>query len=178
MGLAFAVTEILLRQIADLEFRLSSPGDKLTWRKRWLRTMRVTHGDDVWWGPNVYLRNRGQLHLGNRCAIGGFSRIWNYAPIYIGDDFLSAGGLTLNSATHDPVTLAPIGKEIRIGRRVWCGLNVTILAGTQIGDDVVVGAGSVVCKDLPSQCIAVGVPARKIKDLSRDPDQKLHSPWQ
>ncbi len=177
MGLAFVLGETVLRHMAELEFRLSSPGDGLPWRKRWLRIMRVTHGDDLWIGSDVYLRNRGQLHLGNRCAIGSFSRIWNYAPIHIGDDFLSAGGLTLNSATHDPVTLSPIGGEIRIGRRVWCGQNVTILAGIQIGDDVVVGAGSVVCKDLPSGCIAVGVPARKIKDLPRDPDQKIHSPW-
>jgi maltose O-acetyltransferase len=73
----------------------------------------------------------------------------------------------LNSATHDPVTLAPQGIEIKIGKKVWCGTNVTILAGVTIGSNVVIGAGSVVINDIPSNCIAAGVPAKKIRDLHR-----------
>jgi acetyltransferase-like isoleucine patch superfamily enzyme len=129
--------------------------------------MDVRHGRQTTFGIGVHIRNRGNLSLGERCGIGSFARIWNYAPITIGDDFLAAGGLTLNSSTHDPVTLEPQGMPIDIGHRVWCGVNVTILAGVTIGDDTVIGAGSVVVNDIPSNCIAAGVPARKLKDLDR-----------
>ena len=64
---------------------------------------------------------------------------------------------------------------MKIGNRVWCGVNVTILGGVTIGDDVVLGAGSVVVKDIPANCIAVGVPAQKIRDLNREKTRKLYS---
>ena len=86
---------------------------------------------------------------------------------------MSAGGLTLNSATHDPVTLEPMGKPISIGNRVWCGVNVTILAGVTIGDDVVIGAGAVVTEDIPANSIAVGVPAKRVRTLDRPLDKPL-----
>jgi acetyltransferase-like isoleucine patch superfamily enzyme len=75
--------------------------------------------------------------------------------------------LTLNSGGHDPLTLENTAGPIRIGDRVWCGLNVTILQGVTIGDDVVIGAGSLVIKDIPSNTIVAGVPAREIRSLDR-----------
>jgi len=132
-----------------------------------LRFMQTEFAGHFYMGHQIYIRNRGNLSLGNRCAIGSFARIWNYAPIRIGDDFITAGGITLNSGTHDPVTMTPQGKEINIGSRVWCGMNVTILAGVTIGDDVVIGAGSIVVKDIPSGCTVGGVCARKIRDIDR-----------
>lgn len=55
-----------------------------------------------------------------------------------------------------------------IDNRVWCGLNVTILAGVTIGNDVVIGAGSVVINDVPSNSVVAGIPAKLIKELNRD----------
>ncbi len=115
----------------------------------------------------------GDVRLGERCALGEFTKIFNHAPIIIGDDFLSAPGLSLNSGYHDPVTLKPAGAPISIGNRVWCGVNVTILAGVTIGDDVVIGAGSLVRSDIPSGSIAAGVPAKVIRPLDRHPATKL-----
>ncbi len=176
MSSRFAVQELFLSTLAEWEFKrgihgLDGPPQK--WRARHLRLMRVQHGTQFTFGCGIHIRNRDNLILGERCAVGSFARIWNYAPIHIGDDFLAAGGLTLNSATHEPVTLTPEGRPIRIGNRVWCGVNVTILAGVSIGDDVVIGAGSVVTADIPANCIAVGVPARKLKDLGRDEKTKM-----
>lgn len=109
--------------------------------------------------------------MGERCSIGAFSIIANHTLIAIGDDFISGPRLILDSGTHDPVTMQPSPKPIRIGNRVWCGVNVTILAGVTVGDDVVLGAGSVVIRDIPSESIAAGVPAKVIRQLSRDPQQ-------
>lgn len=54
---------------------------------------------------------------------------------------------------------------IRIGRRVWVGANVIILKGVAIGDDAVIGAGSVVANDIPAATVAVGNPARVVRKL-------------
>ena len=58
--------------------------------------------------------------------------------------------------------------EIRIGNDVWVGANVTILPGVTIGDNVVIGAGAVVTKDIPDNSLALGVPARVVKEIEND----------
>lgn len=169
MELVFNSGKILLSSLSDLEFKLFTPSHNRlnVCRLLYLKLMKVRFEKQCYMGHDIYIRNRGNLVLGNRCSIGSFTKIWNYAPITIGDDFMAASGLTINSATHDPVTLESRGVEINIGSRVWCGVNVTIIADVNIGDDVVIGAGSVVVKDIPSGCIAAGVPAKRIKDLDR-----------
>jgi acetyltransferase-like isoleucine patch superfamily enzyme len=168
MGIIFNLQKLLCSHLANLEFELTNfNGGEQFFRKKHFQLMGVKFNSKFYFGKYIDIRNKGNLSLGERCCIGSYSRIWNYAPITIADDFLTAGCLTLNSATHDPITLEPKGMPIQIGSRVWCGINVTIIGGVTIGDDVVIGAGSVVVKDIPSQCIAVGVPAKKIKDLDR-----------
>lgn len=56
-------------------------------------------------------------------------------------------------------------KEIKIGNNVWFGGSVTVLSGVTIGDNVVIGAGSVVVKDIPSNSLAVGNPCKVIKNI-------------
>lgn len=56
-------------------------------------------------------------------------------------------------------------KPIKVGNNVWIGGNVTVLPGVSIGDNVVIGAESVVTKDIPSNVIAVGNPCRIIKEI-------------
>jgi maltose O-acetyltransferase len=57
------------------------------------------------------------------------------------------------------------GAPITIGENCWFGGNVTVCAGVTIGDNVVVGAGAVVTRDLPSGVLAVGTPARVVREL-------------
>ena len=56
-------------------------------------------------------------------------------------------------------------KPIKVGNNVWFGGNVTVIAGVTIGDNVVIGAGSIVVKDIPSNCVAVGNPCKVIKTI-------------
>lgn len=61
-----------------------------------------------------------------------------------------------------------IAKPITIGNNVWIGTNCTILAGVTIGDNSVIGAGSVVTKDIPSNVVAVGVPCKVLRKITKE----------
>lgn len=160
----------ILNLMSDIEFSLGAnvPHRPQFIRGLYFRAMQVRRGRHAFIGSNFHVRRPGNLVLGDRCAIGSYTRIWNYAPVTIGEDFLSAAGLTINSGGHDVSTMEPFSKPVSIGNRVWCGVNVTILAGVSIGDDVVIGAGSVVTADLPSNSVAVGVPAKVVRTVERD----------
>lgn len=160
--------------LSELEAVFSRPKSALQIRRLYLRLMSVQYGKQLWIGKGFHLWNKGNLVLGERCALGAFVVVANHAPVEIGDDFLAAPGLTIDSGSHEPSTLEPVCKPIKIGHRVWCGDNVTILSGVTVGDDVVIGAGSLVNKSIPPNSIAVGVPAKVIKPLERN---NLTSIW-
>jgi maltose O-acetyltransferase len=87
------------------------------------------------------------------------------APIEIGDDVQIAPAVQLYTATHplDPAVRRSGlegGKPIRIGNNVWIGGGAIILPGVTIGDDAVIGAGSVVTRDVPAGVVVVGNPAK------------------
>ena len=82
------------------------------------------------------------------------------------------GPNTIITTTGHPLSAAArrerkaISRPINIGDDVWLGGNVTILPGVTIGDNVVVAAGAVVTKDVPSGRVVAGVPARIVRTLS------------
>jgi len=59
-----------------------------------------------------------------------------------------------------------VAKPITVGNNVWFGANVTVLAGVEIGDNAVIGAGSVVTKSIPANAVAVGVPCKPIREIT------------
>ena len=138
------------------------------WYQLWLlRAMGVQVEGPVAIAPGTSFLGSRNLRLGRYVTIGADSRIVSWAPVKIGDDFMASDLLNINSGTHDPVTLQPSGASITIGNRVWCGTGVTICAGVEIGDDVVIGARSLVTKSLPANCIAYGSPAKPVRPLDR-----------
>jgi maltose O-acetyltransferase len=62
-------------------------------------------------------------------------------------------------------------KPIILGRNVWLGVRVIVLKGVTIGDNSVIGAGSVITKDIPANCLAAGMPGRVIRTFA-DPNRK------
>lgn len=151
-------------------------------RKQWIRRLYLhcigaKYGRHVYCGPDILIRLHGNLELGERCSLGYAAKIWNYSPVCIGEDFMAAAGLIINTGSHNVETMEPFSLPITIGKRVWCGLNVTILAGVTIGDDVVVGAGSVVVNDIPSGVVVAGTPARVIRQLDRDLEKFWRPIW-
>lgn len=92
------------------------------------------------------------------------------APIRIGEDVLMASNVQLLTATHPLEPAARRAKwesaqPIAIGDKAWLGGGAIVLPGVSIGQDTVVGAGAVVVRDLPAGVLAVGNPARIVRNL-------------
>ena len=91
--------------------------------------------------------------------------------ITIGDNTLLGPNVSAYSGNHsldsaERIAGALIPKPITIGNRVWIGGGCTILSGVTIGDDTVIGAGSVVTHDIPSGVLAAGNPCRVLRKIT------------
>lgn len=119
-----------------------------------------------------YLRRQG-IRIGKNCTIGPARTIeidlTRPCLVEIGDNVRMLKGFTL--LTHDFVTAAfitrygeflPSSGKVKIGNNVYFGRNCTVLKGVTIGDNVIVGYGSIVTKDIPSNSVCVGSPAKVI----------------
>ncbi|WP_422730926.1 DapH/DapD/GlmU-related protein [Microbacterium abyssi] len=108
------------------------------------------------------------IALGRRIFVNSGCRFQDQGGITIGDDCLIGHNVVIATLNHD---LAPSRRAdmhpapVVIGWNVWIGANATILPGVTIGDDAVVGAASVVTKDVPAGAIAVGSPARVVRSV-------------
>ena len=110
------------------------------------------------------------IEIGERFFANYNLLILDTAKVTFGDNVLIGPNCSFYTAEHplDPVIRATgqqIAKPIKVGNNVWFGGNVTVLGGVNIGDNVVVGAGSVVTKDLPSNTLCIGTPCRPVKQI-------------
>lgn len=130
-------------------------------------------GEHVWIAKHFCFDNGKNIHIGNNFT-GNFNlTILDIKEVYIGDNVMIGPNTTITTVGH-PIT--PKGRrehmaqatEIRIGDDVWLGANVTVLPGVTIGNNVVIGAGAVVNRDIPDNSLAVGVPARVIREIEND----------
>lgn len=111
------------------------------------------------------VHNHAKLTIGDNCGFSG-TVIGCFSQITI-EDGVRCGANTLitDSDWHldDPRSSKP--RPIHIGQNVWLGVNVIIMKGVNIGENSVIGAGSVVTKDIPANVIAAGNPCKTIKSL-------------
>ena len=118
------------------------------------------------------------ISIGNNCKIGEFFHITACNRITIGDGLLTGRFVLISDNSHGDLNLSGLSippkdrplvskGEIVIGNNVWLGDKVTILGGVHIGDNVIIGANSVVTKDIPSNTMAAGIPAKVIKTCDR-----------
>ena len=112
--------------------------------------------------------NVGPVKIGNRSIVGLSNII--IGPVTIGNNVLFAQHVAVSGLNHNyqdvatpPVDQGITTKEIIIEDNVWIGANAVITAGVTIGRHSVIGAGSVVTKNVPSYCVVVGNPGRIVK---------------
>ena len=111
-----------------------------------------------------------QISIGKRFFANFNFTVLDEARVTIGDDCFIGPNVSIYTACHstDPVernSRQEWAKPVAIGNNVWIGGSVTILPGVEIGDNVSIGAGSVVVKDIPSNSVAVGNPCKVIKKI-------------
>ena len=143
-------------------------------------------------GKVYYFQGPVQFNYGCHTFIGeNFSANFNLTvmddgPIYIGDNVCFGPNVSLMATNHPLIaqermgldeqgrtTMAEFAEEIRIGNNVWIACNATVIGGVTIGDNVVIGAGSVVTKDIPAGYLAYGNPARPVRPIT-EADSKKH----
>lgn len=121
---------------------------------------------------HVMLFAKGKIKIGKQFGINRYSRIVAHEAIEIGDrvtigqmvsilDHDHAYAIQQDQLTLDGYTTAPI----RIGNNIWIGDKCTILKGVTIGDNVVIGANTLVHKDVPAGVVIGGVPFKILKQL-------------
>ena len=122
------------------------------------------------WGKNI--------HFGKGIFANTNLRLLDDTDIYVGDDVMFAPNVTITTAAHpiDP-TLRKKKMEynlpVHIGANAWLGTGVIVLPGVTIGENAVIGAGSVVTKNIPGNVVAVGNPCRVLREIT-DHDREYY----
>lgn len=131
-------------------------------------------------GENCYIEPPFHANFGGHHCHFGKNVYANYnltavddTHIYVGDNTMITPNVILASAAHplDPEERRKgyqYNQPVHIGKNCWLGAGVIVVPGVSIGDDTVIGAGSVVTKDIPSGVVAVGNPCRVIKEIKRE----------
>lgn len=128
-------------------------------------------GEDVEIRPPFYVDYGTNITVGPRTFANFNFTVLDIVEVRIGADCQFGPGVQLLTATH-PLAPTPrrekweAGEPITIGDNVWLGGGVIVNPGVTIGENTVVGSGSVVTKDLPANVIAVGAPARVLREFT------------
>ena len=166
--------EILVHQTACLdrlyEYNMTRPteGEK---RAALLKEMFAEIGDGCYIEPPFHANFGGaHCHFGKKIYANFNLTLVDDTHIYVGDNTMFAPNVVVATAGHplEP-SLRNDGYQynmpVHIGKNCWIGAGVLIMPGVTIGDNVVIGAGSVVTKDLPSGVLAFGVPCKVQREI-------------
>ena len=122
--------------------------------------------------PGFFCDYGVNIHFGANAFVNANSVFLDCAEIRIGDNFQAGPGVQLLTPEHPLDAVERRGLEsarpITIGDDVWIGGGAIVLAGVTISDRAVVGAGSVVTRDVPPDVVVVGNPAKVVKHLTRN----------
>ena len=136
-----------------------------------MRRLFKSVGQNVWIEPDFRCEFGKNITIGNDVYINFGCVILDCGQVSIGDNTLIGPNVGLYSGNHtidveERIQGGLIPKPISIGRRVWIGGNVNVVPGVNIGDDSIIGAGSVVTHDIPSGVIAAGNPCRVLRAIT------------
>lgn len=139
-------------------------------RRAILRQLFGRGGDTVWMQPPFYCDYGTNIELGHRVFFNFNCVVLDVCPVRVGDYTLFGPGVQILTPVH-PMNAElrrreAYGKPIEIGADVWVGGGALILAGVRIGARTVIGAGSVVTRDVPPGVFAAGNPCRVIREIT------------
>ena len=167
--------EIMREQLKCLDklydFNMTRP-TQMEKRSALLKEMFAEVGEDCYIEPPFHSNFGGKhVHFGKNIYANFNLTLVDDTHIYVGDYTMFGPNVTVATAGH-PI-LPELRRQgyqynapIRIGANCWVGAGALIMPGITIGDNVVIGAGSVVTKDIPSDVVAVGVPCRVLREIN------------
>lgn len=168
------VQEACLEKLYD--FNQTRPGE-MAKREAMLKDLFADIGQDCYIEPPLHANFGGRhVHFGDAVYANFNLTMVDDTHIYVGSHTMFGPNVTIATAGH-PLWPALRAKgyqynfPVHIGENCWIGAAVTILPGVTIGDNVVIGAGSIVTKDLPANVVAYGNPckvARQVNDHDRE----------
>ena len=153
------------------DFNMTRPTE-MEKRERLLKEMFAEIGEGCYVESPLHSNFGGyHVHFGKNVYANFNLTLVDDTHIYVGDYTMFGPNVTVATAGH------PICPELRekglqynmpvhIGKNCWIGANAVVLPGITIGDNVVIGAGSVVTKDIPSNVVAAGNPCRVLRQVS------------
>jgi maltose O-acetyltransferase len=138
-------------------------------RRQLLRQLFPVGGDTVWMQPPFYCDYGTNIALGERVYFNFNCVVLDVCPVTIGEYSFFGPAVQIYTALHpmDPALRRrqEFGKPVAIGADVWVGGGAIILPGVTVGARSVIGAGSVVTKDVPEGVLAAGNPCRAIREI-------------
>jgi maltose O-acetyltransferase len=139
-------------------------------RRLILRSLFGAGGDSVWMQPPFFCDYGANIELGERVFFNFNCVVLDVCRVRIGDFTLFGPGVQILTPLH-PLNAElrrreEYGKPIDIGSDVWVGAGALILPGVTIGSKSVIGAGSVVTRDVPERVFAAGNPCRVIREIT------------
>lgn len=152
------------------DYNMTRPGEKEK-RNALLKEMFAEIGEDCWIEPPFHANFGGaHMHFGKNVYANFNLTCVDDTHIYVGDYTMFGPNVVIATAGHPILPKLrqkayQYNMPVRIGRNCWIGAGVMILPGITIGDNTVVGAGSVVTKDLPADVVAVGNPCKVLRKI-------------
>ena len=154
-------------------FRLYNQTDDDQTEKRYeiMKSLFKSVGKNVWIEPDFKCEFGKNISIGNDVYINFGCIILDCGEVTIGDNTLLGPNVGIYLANHafdaqERINGGCFGKPVHIGSKVWIGGDVKILAGVTIGNNSIIGTGSVVTKDIPENLIAVGNPCRVLRKIT------------
>jgi maltose O-acetyltransferase len=157
-------TRLLIKQLNDLA------EDQQELKAKVIRRLLPNAKDDIWIQPPFYCDYGYNIKTGEKVFFNFNCVILDVTYVTIGSRTLFGPNVQIYTATHpidskERATGLEYAKPISIGEDVWVGGSAVICPGVSIGDRTVIGAGSVVTKDIPSDVFAAGNPCKVIRAL-------------
>ena len=147
-------------------------------REQILKNLLAEIGENCYIEPPLHANWGKYTHFGNNVYANFNLTLVDDTDIFVGDNVMFGPNVIIATAGHpvDPPLrekVAQFNIPVRIGKNVWIGAGAIVLPGVTIGDHSVIGAGSVVTKDIPPNVVAVGNPCRVLREIN-DRDKEYY----
>lgn len=147
--------------------------EEIDLRNKIMKQLFKNVGENVWIEPDFRCEFGKNITIGDNVYINFGCIILDCSEVTIGFHTLLGPNIGLYAANHSTDATERInggcyGKPIHIGNNVWLGGDVKVLQGVTIGDNTIIGAGSIVTKDIPDNVIAVGNPCKVIRKITEE----------